>query len=119
MDAKLMEERGAPLRAEGSPRGRSKLEELIEQVEREAAGAGPGALERLQARRAGYRLAQQVFALRLLRNRTQSDIASLTGLQQSEISRVESGATDPQASTLLRIASALGADIVLLPVELK
>jgi ribosome-binding protein aMBF1 (putative translation factor) len=43
---------------------------------------------------------------------SQHDLATLTGTTQSAIARLESGQRPPRIDTLLRIASALDADLV-------
>ena len=46
---------------------------------------------------------------------TQPVLSKLTGIQQSEISRIESGVGNPTAATLLRLADALGLKLTLVP----
>jgi len=58
-----------------------------------------------------YDLAVQLMELRERRGITQIDLASTTGIAQSEISRIERGSANPTEKTLLRIADALGADL--------
>jgi transcriptional regulator with XRE-family HTH domain len=51
------------------------------------------------------------FRLRFLRTNkglTQIQLAELTGLDQSHISKLETGATKPSYDTLTRLAAALG-----------
>ena len=54
------------------------------------------------------RLGAQLAAGRKARGLTQPDLSALTGIQQAEISRIERGAGNPTAATLLRLADALG-----------
>jgi len=42
------------------------------------------------------------------------ELAAATGLDQADISRIESGAANPTERTLLRIADALDADLRLI-----
>ncbi len=56
-------------------------------------------------------IAQQIIMLRALRGLTQNHLASLTGTQQSSISRLESGETKPSLAFLERVAQALDADL--------
>ena len=42
---------------------------------------------------------------------TQSELASLTGINQADISRIERGTANPSISTLERIAAALGCSL--------
>ncbi|EPR75474.1 hypothetical protein ADILRU_2017 [Leifsonia rubra CMS 76R] len=48
---------------------------------------------------------------------TQPALSALTGIQQAEISRIERGVGNPTATTLLRLAEALGQKVTLLPVK--
>lgn len=49
------------------------------------------------------------------RSLTQPALSELTGIQQAEISRIERGAGNPTAATLLRLADALGYKLMLVP----
>ena len=57
-------------------------------------------------------IADQVAARRRELGLSQHDLARLTGTTQSAIARLESGQRPPRIDTLLRIASALDADLV-------
>lgn len=61
-------------------------------------------------------IADQVSARRRELGLSQLDLAALTGTTQSAIARLESGQRPPRIDTLLRIASALDAELV---VELR
>jgi ribosome-binding protein aMBF1 (putative translation factor) len=61
-------------------------------------------------------LGAQLAAARKARGLTQPDLSALTGIQQAEISRIERGAGNPTAATLLRLADALGQRLTLTPV---
>lgn len=61
-------------------------------------------------------LGAQLAAARKARGLTQPDLFALTGIQQAEISRIERGAGNPTAATLLRLADALGQRLTLTPV---
>ncbi len=52
---------------------------------------------------------------RRARSLTQPALSELTGIQQAEISRIERGAGNPTAATLLRLADALGQKLTLVP----
>lgn len=58
-----------------------------------------------------YSLGMQVVELRERRGLTQEDLAKRTGIDQADISRIERGAANPTARTLLRIGDALGAEL--------
>jgi predicted transcriptional regulator len=49
------------------------------------------------------------------RSLTQPALSKLTGIQQAEISRIESGAGNPTAATFLRFVDALGQKLTLVP----
>ncbi|MDQ3993625.1 MAG: helix-turn-helix domain-containing protein [Actinomycetota bacterium] len=81
------------------------------------------AVERLRQRLAhaedGWffaRIADQVVERRRERGLSQAELATLCGTTQSAIARLESGGRPPRIDTLLRIASALGCELV---VELR
>ena len=61
-------------------------------------------------------IADQVAARRRELGLSQHELAALTGTTQSAIARLESGQRPPRIDTLLRIASALDAELV---VELR
>lgn len=55
-----------------------------------------------------YEAIRAVIAARLESNLTQKELAERTGIRQSNISRIESGASSPTVSTLARIAAGMG-----------
>lgn len=58
-----------------------------------------------------YDVAVQLIELREKRGLTQAELATATGIDQGDISRIERGSANPTERTLLRIASALGAEL--------
>ncbi len=56
----------------------------------------------------GNPAAQAVAAARAVRGISQKQLAQMTGIDQSDISRIERGTANPSISTLERIANALG-----------
>ena len=60
-------------------------------------------------------LGAQVHAARAAHGLSQPALAERSGLQQAEISRIETGASNPTADTLLRLANSLDLDVVLAP----
>lgn len=70
-----------------------------------------------RARRAvfqrAYAIASQVVTLREKRGLTQVQLAERSGVPQSEISRIERGSVHPTERTLVRLADALDADLML------
>ena len=61
------------------------------------------------------RLGAQLAEARKAHDLTQEALSRLSGIQQSEISRIERGAGNPTAATLLRLADALGQRVALVP----
>ena len=61
-----------------------------------------------EAVRPEYETIRVVIAARLECNMTQKELAEKTGIRQSNISRIESGASSPTVDTLARIAAGLG-----------
>ena len=55
-----------------------------------------------------YEAIRAVIAARIENNITQEELAQRTGIRQSNISRIDSGAVSPTIETLARLASGLG-----------
>lgn len=60
-------------------------------------------------------LGAMLAAARKARSLTQPALSEISGVQQAEISRIERGVGNPTASTLLRLADALGQKLTLIP----
>lgn len=60
-------------------------------------------------------LGRELAALRTRRSLTQKQLEEISGVNQAEISRIESGRANPTEETLIRLTSALGAKIALQP----
>jgi DNA-binding XRE family transcriptional regulator len=58
-----------------------------------------------------YTIARHVLELREKHGLTQIELAEVSGVPQSQISRIERGAISPTATTLSKIAAALDADV--------
>lgn len=58
-------------------------------------------------------LGRQMTAARQAAKLTQPQLAEITGVQQADISRIERGLGNPTRDTLLRLAGALGLEMVL------
>lgn len=61
-----------------------------------------------EAMRPDYEAIRAVIAARLESNMTQAELAEKTGIRQSNISRIESGASSPTIDTLARLAAGMG-----------
>lgn len=90
-----------------------KFRDFMREVEAEARREGPQAVAELEAFDAHFRLAGEMLALRKARGLTQRQLAQRTGVNQSEISRIEGGSANPTMSTVAVLAGALGAELSL------
>lgn len=57
----------------------------------------------------------QLIAERRRQGKTQKQLAEASGLTQSAVARLESKKATPQLDTLLKVASALGCEIAVVP----
>jgi len=89
----------------------SKFTDFMAELKREARAEGPDAVAELKYFRERFRLARQFAAARRKRGWTQKKLADKTGLNQSEISTLESGQANPTYKTLQTLAAALGGKI--------
>ena len=71
----------------------------------------PGRMADLEAFRRRYELASTLLTLRHKRGLTQQELARVSGVQQSEISRIESGRGNPTWQTMDQLATALGVQL--------
>lgn len=71
----------------------------------------PNSLARRAVFEHAYTMAMQVIALRQKRGLTQKQLAAVSGVAQSEISRIERGSIRPTEPTLVKLADAMGADL--------
>jgi DNA-binding XRE family transcriptional regulator len=89
----------------------ASFDELYREVLQEAEAEGPAAVAELRALEDYYGLWAEFLALRRRRRMTQAQLASRSGVPQSEISRIERGAANPTAATLRALVEALGAEL--------
>ena len=89
----------------------TKFREFMHEVEREAKAGGPEAVAELRILRERFRLARRFAEARRERKWTQGKLADKTGLNQSEVSNIESGRANPTYQTLQTLAAALGGKI--------
>ena len=64
-----------------------------------------------EALRPQYEIISQIIRARNEQGLTQADLAARTGLQRSNISRLESGNYNPSVSLLSRVACGLGMEL--------
>ncbi len=91
------------------------LKDLMLDIEQEAQNEGEEAVAELAALHTHYQFARELHELRVARHLTQTQLAAMSGVGQSEISRIESGAVNPTVATVGVLAHTLGADIHVVP----
>lgn len=89
----------------------TKFKDFVREVEAEARAEGPQAVAELEAFRAHYAVAEEVRELRKECKLTQKELAAASGIDQSEISRIERGQGNPTTTTLAALLAPLGARI--------
>lgn len=70
-----------------------------------------GQLERIKAWTINYKIAAELQKARAKANLSQKELSSSTGIDQSDLSKIERGLGNPSLSTLNRIATALGMEL--------
>ena len=89
----------------------TKFSYFMSELKREADAEGPEAVAELRYFRERFRLAHRFAKARRKRGWTQKKLADRTGINQSEISTLESGQANPTYRTLQTLAAALGGKI--------
>lgn len=84
------------------------FDKLIDDIEQEAVAEGPEAVAELRALDARFRLAAELLAARRRAHMTQRELASRSGVQQADISKIERGEVVPKVSTMDRLLTPLG-----------
>lgn len=87
--------------------------QLIADIEDEARDEGPHAVRELERFREEFSLASQLIASRREGKLSQRELAKLSGVPQSEISRIETGASNPTYATITALLRPLGKRIQL------
>lgn len=82
--------------------------QLITDIETEAKAEGPEAVRELERLRRDFGLASQLIQGRRDRKLSQRELAKLSGVPQSEISRIETGAGNPTYATITALLRPLG-----------
>lgn len=88
--------------------GGNDFDQLIEDIETEAAAEGPHAVAELRAFDERFRLASELLAARKIAKMSQKQLAECSGVQQAEISKIERGEVVPRISTMSRLLTPLG-----------
>jgi DNA-binding XRE family transcriptional regulator len=87
------------------------FDDLYREIEQEAQAEGPAAAAEMRALQDYHGLWAEFVALRRRRRVTQAELARRSGVQQSEISRIERGTANPTVATLKALVDALGAEL--------
>lgn len=82
--------------------------QLIADIEQEARDEGPQAVRELEQFREEFSLASQLIESRREGKLSQRDLARLSGVPQSEISRIETGTRNPTYATITALLRPLG-----------
>lgn len=82
--------------------------QLIAGIEQEAQEEGPEAVRELEQFREEFSLASQMIQSRRNGKLSQRELAKLSGVPQSEISRIETGASNPTYATITALLRPLG-----------
>jgi DNA-binding XRE family transcriptional regulator len=93
----------------------TKFDDYIREVERKAKTGGPDAVARWEAFNSHYTMAREVRELRKQHKLTQQQLATLSGIDQGEISRIERGQTNPTTTTLTALLAPLNARLGIVP----
>lgn len=91
------------------------FDDLLTQIDSEAAARGPTAVEALRALDAHFAFAVELVSARRAAKMTQTRLAELSGIPQSEISRFERGQGNPTLETIGRLLSSLGRQVASAP----
>jgi DNA-binding XRE family transcriptional regulator len=87
--------------------------DFLSEIDAEARAEGPDAAAHLQQLHLRFSIARQLAAHRCERRLTQEQLAQLSGIAQSAISRIECGRADAPIATLAALTSALEVDVQL------
>jgi len=93
----------------------TKFSEFMKELEEETRREGPKAVAAAAAMEAQFKLAAELILLRRKCGLTQRHLSARSGIQQSEISRIEGGRANPTAATLAALARALGGEVRIVP----
>ena len=65
------------------------------------------------------RIVNDLVAVRKTGRMSQEKLASAAGLTRMTVNKIETGTVDPQLSTVLALARALGLELMLVPTEMR
>jgi ribosome-binding protein aMBF1 (putative translation factor) len=82
--------------------------DVMRVIESEAKAEGPRAVAQLVRMRHRYQLGGQLAMLRKRHGISQVDLATKSGVEQADISKIERGLSNPTQDTLARLGHAFG-----------
>src|ERR1700722_12443366 len=88
-----------------------RFTEFMREVELETRKEGVEAVAEAEAFRTHFQLAREFIERRQALGLTQRQLAEKSGVQQSEISRIEGGNANPTLQTVQVLARSLGAEV--------
>jgi len=91
----------------------TKFSDFMKELEEETRREGPEAVAEAAAMDAQFALAAALILLRKRRGLTQRQLAAKSGIQQSEISRIEGARANPTLGTIGVLARSLGGELKL------
>lgn len=69
--------------------------------------------EEYEKTRPEFEILHSLVAARISQNLTQKELAELSGIRQSNISRIENGTVSPTVATLIALAQGMGKKLVI------
>ena len=97
----------------------TRFDEFMRELEEETLREGPAAVREAEVLKARYKLGVELILLRRRHRLTQRQLSERTGIQQSEISRIEGARANPTAATLAALAHALGGELRIVPARVR
>jgi DNA-binding XRE family transcriptional regulator len=93
----------------------SDFDQLLTDIDGEAHAGGPAAVAQLRAFEVQFTLAADLLKLRKARGLSQKQLATQSGVQQADISKIERGLVNPTIGTVEKLARPLCAQVRMLP----
>ncbi len=93
-----------------------RFSDFMRELDAETRREGPAAVAEAGAFRAHFQVAREFIERRQALGLTQRELAEKSGVQQSEISRIERGSANPTLQTVHVLAKSLKAEFHLTPV---
>jgi DNA-binding phage protein len=93
----------------------TSFKQVWEEIEEEARQEGPEAVEQLEDFQEAFRYARALSSERKKKGLSQTQVARISGINQSEISKIESGSANPTMQTLTRLLDTYGLQMKFVP----